>query len=86
MIGGNVWRGERNKVIRGGKAYLNIDVVLLPLFGLELAPDHLAVMGALVLAEPAFELVVGRHVDKIASELVLLVLSFELWIGVQKRR
>lgn len=44
-----------------GLGYLDVNVVFLPLFGLELAPDHLALDGLLVLAEPAFELVVGRH-------------------------
>lgn len=40
---------------------LNVDVVLCPFLGLELAPLHLAFDGVLVLAEPALKLGVGGH-------------------------
>lgn len=40
---------------------LDVDVVLGPLLGLELAPLHVALGGGGVKAQPALELVVGSH-------------------------
>jgi hypothetical protein len=40
---------------------LDVDVCLLPWLGLKGAPDHFALVGIFVQAEPAFKLVVGRH-------------------------
>lgn len=40
----------------------DVDVVLAPLLGLELAPFHVALDGLFVVSEPAFEFVIGRHV------------------------
>ena len=42
---------------------LDVDVCLLPRFGLELAPNHLSVDRIGIVAQPALEFVVGaRHV------------------------
>lgn len=38
----------------------NVDVVVLPLLGLELAPGHVAVSRLGIVALPAFKLVVGH--------------------------
>lgn len=40
---------------------LDIDIVLVPGLGLERAPLHLAVDRFGILAQPALELVIGRH-------------------------
>jgi hypothetical protein len=40
---------------------LDVDVVFLPLLGLKWTPFHLAVDGIGGVAEPALELVIGRH-------------------------
>lgn len=40
---------------------LDVDVVFLPLLGLEGTPFHLAIDGIGGVAEPALELVIGRH-------------------------
>lgn len=44
---------------------LDINIGLLPLLGLELLPDHVAIGGSAIKAKPAFELVVGvGHIRK----------------------
>lgn len=40
---------------------LDVDVGLLPCFGLERLPDHFAFGGVFVLAHPSLEFVVGAH-------------------------
>jgi hypothetical protein len=42
---------------------LDVDVVLSPLLGLEVAPLHLALDGILILSEPSLEFGVCRHCD-----------------------
>lgn len=37
-------------------------LAFLPLLRLKITPYHLAIDGLVVVAEPSFELVVGRHV------------------------
>lgn len=43
----------------------DIDIVLSPLLGLELAPLHLALRGLGLIAQPAFKLVVCHGEDSI---------------------
>lgn len=39
---------------------LDVDIVFIPLLGLEFAPLHVSVGRLLVMAQPAFELVIGH--------------------------